>query len=88
MELLMAVAFHQIIDHVISVIPSFGRQMQIDHGGCNQTVAHVLLYDPEIYICFQQVCGIAVPQRVNADSLFIDVSQFDCSAQRALDCAF
>ena len=44
-------------------------QMEVDHRGLQRAVAEVLLDQPQVDAGFEQVGGVAVPQRVDRDRL-------------------
>ena len=48
------------------------RELQIDHGGLQAGVAHVLLDHPEIHARFEQMGGIAMAQGVDGDAALVD----------------
>ena len=45
------------------------RQVEIDHRRLQGTVTQILLDHSQIDPCFEQVCRVAVPQRVDRDPL-------------------
>jgi hypothetical protein len=62
---------HQVIDDLISVTRSMGCKMCIFAGRQNAAVTKDFLYLKQINAGFDQVSGIAVPQRMKGNLFFI-----------------
>ncbi len=62
---------HQVIDDLISVMCGMGSEMSVFTGCQDATVTKDFLYLKQINTGFDQVSGIAVPQRMKGNLFFI-----------------
>ena len=56
----MSQSLHHRIDQGEGIFVAFAGEMQIDHGGLQAGVAHVLLDEAQVHPGFEQMGGIAV----------------------------
>jgi len=71
----MAEPRHDRIDELIGVFGAFLREVEVDHGGFELTVAHVALDYSWVDACLEKVCGVAVSEGVDGDAPFFDAGR-------------
>ena len=51
---------HQLVDQRIGILLPFAGQMQVDHGGLETGMAHVLLDHPQVHPLLEQMRGVGM----------------------------
>ena len=66
---------------------AFWCQVEVEHGGFEVCMAHVALQSAEVDASFEQMGGIGMTERMDADVAFEDARPLGRFAERALDAA-
>lgn len=72
---------HELIERIGQSRPNLRGQMRIDLRGARAAVSEILLNDPQIDSCLQQMGGIGMPQRMDV-SIFADTCRLAGAMKR------
>jgi len=65
-----------LINDGVGILLAFTGEVEVAHGGLQVAVAHVLLDEADVDPGFEQVSGVAVAKRVDADPMVVDAELF------------
>lgn len=72
---------HELIERIRQSGPNLRGQMRVNLRAARTAVSEILLNDPQIDACLQQMSGIGMPQRMNV-SIFADTRGFAGAMKR------
>ena len=75
------------VDALVGIFVAFLCQVEVEHGGFEVGIAQVPLNSAEVDARFEQMGGIGMAQRMDANVAFEDASPLGRFAERALDAA-